>query len=186
MGEQTTRRSGGYGDSEVTRESHGDVKYLAMASRIAGLAVPLASAAARAELKADDGGQKSEVGGPPVEDCSRLEAPAAHDAEVARPHVDANEGTDEVCEEIESRRREFLAALADEPAPVQIPRGEDGHRLLDEPVEGETVHVADVLPLSSLASERSAGASLLTRPLSRKERRARRRLLERRLRRKVK
>jgi hypothetical protein len=94
--------------------------------------------------------------------------------------ADARGDEPKTCDEFAERRREFLAALGDNTAPVQPPITDANGMQIVEPLEGERAEDLSLLPLA-------AGAEGLAerRPLSRKERKARQRLLEK-LRRKAK
>ena len=88
--------------------------------------------------------------------------------------VDVSDCQDDVCDEMEDRRRAFLAALQDDTAPVQPPLTDGNGMLLEEP-EGA--------PQNGHSSGRSAQLGKpAVAPLNRKERRARQRMLERKLR----
>jgi hypothetical protein len=122
----------------------------------------------------------------PDGDCSRDEAAPAVVQLAPATQPDATGDEPEVCDEFAARRREFLAALDDDTTPVQPPRTDAGGMLLDEPDEEAAEEELSVLPLAAGAEAMSGvggSAPSLTRrvstgrPLSRKERRARKRLL---------
>ena len=181
QGEQTVVREGESGLSRVTRASHGDPKYLLLASRLALRQMDVAEREARGQKAGDrsqEAGNRSQEAGdegqeagaaeiyesdsvdPPVRDCSA----SAQALPVVTPSLIVAEDTSrcahELSDEIESRRRAFLAALAEQMSPVQPPEA-DAKAALENKWE------PDATP--------SLG-------LTRKERRARRRLLERKLR----
>jgi hypothetical protein len=146
---------------------------------------------------------RSPTSDPLVWDCSRFSAalPAAGMAPIAPRDATADES--EVYSEIERRRRAFLAALDNDTSPVQPPRVDAGGMLReeetgdkkagDEETEERDFALAAVLPLAP--GEREVGrrdayptvengrqdTSPTTRPLSRRERRARQRMLEKKL-----
>ena len=97
--------------------------------------------------------------------------------EEAVAESDASEFQDETCDELESRRREFLAALQDDTAPVQPPLTDGNGVLLDEQIETPE---NDVPRGSSALLDKPAVAPAV--PLNRQQRQARQRLLERKLR----
>jgi len=83
-----------------------------------------------------------------------------------QPHdavLDASVCDESTCDEVETRRREFLNALAKDTAPVQPPVTDANGMQIEAPALAEPV-----------AAPR--------RPLNRQERRARQKLLERKLR----
>ncbi len=153
----------------------------------------------------EDGGQKTEnrrqttevrsrlADVPPVGDCSRFGDArlVATDAGVMSNAATADESA--VYDEIERRRRAFLAALDNDTSPVQPPRVDAGGMLLEEAegeqetedreqtTEGEELALAGVLPMAAL-TDTSTDACPTARPLSRRERRARQRMLEKKLR----
>jgi len=169
-------------ETQITRERHGDCRYLMAAMRISERQMHLSGTIRKVLSDADAGREgvaregeapaeprvqgsglgvqeEQQESNPPVRACSHNEPVAANGHPSAAPSDDATDCHDEVCNELENRRREFLAALQDDAAPVQSPFTDAGGMRLD----GE----AAVAP---------------SRPLSRKERRARQRLLERKLR----
>jgi hypothetical protein len=206
QGSHTIIRNGDNGETQITRDSHGDVRYLAMAARISGLTISLSAAVERAmprgereqDQEAQTGGNANDADqhhrevdtsrspGPPVGDCSE---------KVARPPRVANEvaksnGTNlclpEICDEIESRRRTFLAALADDTSPVQPPRIDAGGLLIEQTEAGEARPLAAILQVNLDPSSPLGTAATIERPLTRQRRRARQKLLERKLREKAK
>ena len=181
-------------ETHTTRERNGECRYLLAAMRITERQMHLSGTIRKVMADAEDresgiGGQESETEGsgfgvqveqqaatPPVRACSHNEAVAANGHPVTLASVDATDCQDEVCGDLENRRREFLAALRDDAAPVHSPFADAGGMLRDS---------SEMRPINSHASatallDQSAAAS--SRPLSRKERRARQRLLERKLR----
>ena len=78
--------------------------------------------------------------------------------------ADVSDCQEDVCDELEERRRAFLAALQDDTAPVQPPLTDANGMLLEEPLRGEPAVAPAV-------------------PLNRHQRRARQRMLDRKLRR---
>ncbi len=206
QGPHTTIRNGDSGETQITRDSHGDVRYLAMAARISGLTIPLSAAVERAlprgdsepvsqqatEEKANDAevdhreADTSRSLGHPVGDCSEPVAqPPRGAAEVAKSNG-ASLCLPEVCEEIEHRRRTFLAALADDMSPVQPPRLDAGGLLIEQPEAGEPRPLAAILQVNLDARSPSGTTAVIERPLTRQQRRARQKLLERKLREKAK
>jgi hypothetical protein len=103
-----------------------------------------------------------------------------------------------VYDEIERRRRAFLAALNNDTSPVQPPRVDAGGLLIEEGtedrrqgIEDEDLAPAAVLPMVGMANStdrRDAGSTeeedkrdACPTKLSRRERRARQRMLEKKL-----
>ncbi len=200
-------------------QSHGDVRYLAAAARIAGMPVRLAVSVERAGRGQETGDgrrvhERSEMHqagphasqvhfvrdglthpapeahasrspGPPVEDCSRFAASQAAPLSVVAEETDETHCRPEVSDEIERRRRAFLAALADDTSPVQPPHVDAGGLQLDTPQEATEDQpeqpLGEVLQLR-LDVERPTGGVTIHRPLTRAERKARQRLLDRKLR----
>ena len=112
----------------------------------------------------------------PVRACSHNETVAGNGHPAVANAADATDCQDEVSGELENRRREFLAALHDDAAPVQPPFTDAGGMLLDSSeMETTNGHAS----ATSLLDQPIAASA---RPMSRKERRARQRLLERKLR----
>jgi hypothetical protein len=233
QGTQTTVRSSDHGETTITRESYGDIKYLALASRIAERKLAAVVKGIEAEGKIREGDAPAEPRGrlasgvdqhpadvtppgvanhreadasrsptsdPLVRDCSRFSV--QQPAGVSSPAVESDATADEseVYDEIEQRRRAFLAALDNDTSPVQPPRVDAGGMLIDEPEESEELALASVLPMASLTPANSHGerevgrrdayptaengrqdACPTARPLSRRERRARQRMLEKKL-----
>ena len=166
-GEVTIVRDGERGPSRVTRDSQGDPKYLALASRLALRQMDVAEREARSPA-AGDRSQETETAetytvgaeAPPVRACSAsAEAPPV-EAPALIAGDDASRSGDELSDEIESRRRAFLAALAEETSPVQPPEAD-----------------AKTAPENKSQPDAARPAAL-----TRKERRARQRQLERKLR----
>jgi len=180
--------------TQTTRERHGDPRYLWAAMRINERQVHLAGTIRKVLADAEDresaiAGQASETEGsgfevqdepkeenPPVRECSHIEAVAGNGHTVAAESVDASDCQDDVSGELENRRQEFLAALHDDAAPVQPPLTDAGGMQLDSSeMRPSNGHAS----ATDLLDQPPAGTA---RPLSRKERRARQRLLERKLR----
>jgi hypothetical protein len=179
---------GRLGEETRTRASHGDTRYLLAAMRITERQVNLSGTIRKVLVEAEDGsrfnvqGSKlgeqdaahEDAGDPPVRACSLDETGLGHEQEVDAAGVDLSDCRDDVCDELEDRRQAFLAALQDDTAPVQPPLTDGNGMLLEE---------ADEAPQNG---QSSGGSALLGKPavapLNRKERRARQRLLERKLR----
>jgi hypothetical protein len=231
MGEQTTVRTIGQGETSITRTSHGDIKYISLASRLTERKYAVAlrglqgakgleregEVSREGEAPAEPRGRpasgvrqhpadaaleevvnhreahtsRSPMDVPPVGDCSRF-----GDARrmTSDPGVMSNAATaDEsaVYDEIERRRRAFLSALENDTSPVQPPRVDAGGMLVEEAEgeretgareqETEEMALASVLPMAAL-TDTSTDACPTARPLSRRERRARQRMLEKKLR----
>ena len=189
--------------TEAWRSSHREgSRFLILAARITEHSARVSSVIERAVWaaeKAGVGGQESGVGdrregkapaepqvangaAPPVGACSGETSAQQHLAEAANEPVAASHDDEVACEEIEQRRRAFLAALDEDTSPVQPPRVDANGMLLEEATEQEEL---PVLRLAAGAEGQAAGTPLLARPLSRKERRARQRELERKMRRKA-
>jgi hypothetical protein len=185
------------GETQTTRERHGDCRYLMAAMRITDRQMHLSGTIRK--VLAEAGSRESGIGGreaeaegsgfgaqeeqhnsnPPARDCSHIEAVAGNGHAAPEAVVDASGCHDDACDELESRRREFLAALQDDAATVHSPFTDGNGMLIDEPSEAEEVNF---LPLAAGAESQSSATAVSSRPLSRKERRARQRLLERKLR----
>jgi hypothetical protein len=162
----TSIRSGQAGELHITRNSHGDPRYLLAASRLIERQMSLAGAAERwfAQIDAKQEGELHRAPAqeaeqpvvPPIRDCS-ANFPEATDATNVLPMTAAlNPSDDAPSSELEERRQAFLSALADDTSPVHPPFTDAAGMLLD-------------------ASERATTAA----PLNRQERRARQRQLER-------
>ena len=185
---------GRLGEETRTRERHGDPRYLFAAMRISERQMRLAGTIQKVLVEAEgresgDGDRESGVQGSefsvheeqqtenhPVGACSLDGARLEQGHEEDTGAVDASDFQDDVCDQLESRRRAFLAALQDDRAPVQPPLTDGNGMLLEEPMEAPQ-------------NGHSSGTALLgkpavapSRPLNRKERRARQRMLERKLR----
>jgi hypothetical protein len=232
QGTQTTVRSSDHGETTITRESYGDIKYLSLASRIAerkfGVVLKGIEAEGRVQAEVDRAQEtedreqgtrdrmeihreadtsRSPLSTPPVRDCSRFgdAVQQAHGAAEAHREVDTSRSP-EVYSEIERRRRAFLAALADDTSPVQPPHVDAGGLQFEEETEdrgqateGDELALAAVLPMATLTPALSQGERENGRrdacptedsgrtspaqrgPLSRHERRARQRMLEKKL-----
>jgi hypothetical protein len=122
-----------------------------------------------------------------VGDCSRDEGSEACSRLAAQTQPDANDDELETYDEFAERRREFLAALDDNTAPVQPPRTDANGMLIEESEEHAEAEDMSLLLMAAGAEGMAApigDAPSLThrvsvaRPLSRKERRARKRILE--------
>jgi|GEM_PF-1232470 hypothetical protein len=129
---------------------------------------------------------------PPVGDCSTNEIELPVGEVPSCDTVGATEGSEGTCSEIEERRRAFLAALADDTAPVHPPFTDAGGMLLDatEPMfESGSVDTEmpreHVLELKMNGHEPGASVSAVDAarpmavPLNRHQRRARQRELDR-------
>jgi hypothetical protein len=237
QGTETIVRTSDHGETTITRNCHGDIKYLSLASRLAERKYAVAmrgiqgarevekwseaerdgesqreGAASRegeapaeprvpshvamrnhreADTSRSPNGDASRLpaSGPPVRDCSRFAESPRMVSPSREPAEHARADETEVYDEIERRRRAFLAALADDTSPVQPPRVDAGGMLIDEPEEGK-LSLAAVLPM--VGAERSNDDELETCPeqeashpaprlLSRRERRARQRMLQKKL-----
>ena len=198
---QTSICRGSLGNqTQTTRERHGDPRYLWAAMRIterqmhlAGTIRKVIADAREGEAPAEPGVQGSGfrvqeddalanqdrlelVNDHPVRACSHNETVAGNGHPAVANAADATDCHDEVSGELENRRREFLAALRDDSAPVQPPFTDAGGMLLDSSeMETTNGHAS----ATALFGEPGQATS---RPLSRKERRARQRILERKLR----
>jgi hypothetical protein len=162
---------------------YGDPRYLAMAARIAErqLHAAVIGSKAMAALEARQRNQASSrrEGEAPAEPCPvELSQPLTNPLNRAcsvqtdsfasrdQPHAvmpDASVCNESTCDEVETRRREFLNALAMDTAPVQPPVTDANGMQVEEP------NAADPIPVTR-------------HPLNRQERRARQKLLERKLR----
>ncbi len=205
QGSHTIIRNGDNGETQITRDSHGDVRYLAMAARLSGLTIPLTAAVERAMPRGDrQQDEEAQTGdnandadptrretnttrsAPPVGDCSENVVPQPRVAAEVAASNGASLCLPEICDEIESRRRTFLAALADDTSPVQPPRIDAGGLLIDSSEPDEARPLATILQVSLDASSPSGTTATIERPLSRQQRRTRQKLLERKLREKAK
>jgi hypothetical protein len=192
---QTIERSGANGITTSTRDSFGDGRYLGHAARIIELAarLPLKLAAEagkgdreqgmeEGEREAEIGEQSLQIENPPAGDCSTTaqdESPMpAASVEVVAP----TNGHAATSVEIERRRAEFLAALANDNSPVQPPITDANGMQLDEPGGDEESAGPSLLPIGERCLERSQPAAIACQgPLTRKERRARARMRRRML-----
>lgn len=194
-----TRSSSRFEDITTTTTSHGDVRYLLLSLQlnlgsvklqraIEEGAIRLQSLASGQEHREGDACGAADNGGhlpSPEGECSRDAAPPEPAPVSLEAHDVANAETAKVCDGLAARRREFLAALEDNTTPVQPPRTDAGGMLLDEADEDAAEDELAVLPLAAGAQRlaESSQSSSLThwvstgRPLTRKERRARKRLL---------
>jgi hypothetical protein len=180
---------GRLGEETRTRERHGDPRYLMAAMRITERQVNLAGTIRKVLVEAEeresgDGSREAEVQGsgfgvqeeqqetvrPPVGACSLDGAGLGQDREDAAVESDVSDSQEETCDELENRRREFLAALQDDTAPVQPPRTDGNGTMLEASLRGEP----------AFAPAESAVAPAAT--LNRHQRRARQRMLARKLR----
>jgi hypothetical protein len=196
QGEETIVRAGEVGLSRITRTSHGEPKYLAIAARLSLRQIEVArgqETGNRGQETEDSRGQRAcasiyteHTSAPPVEECSRSAA-----LSVIAPPALIDEGDVSPCrpamsDDIESRRRAFLAALADDTSPVQPPVVDAAGMLIDEsPARRAEQPLAAILQLD-LDPEQPGATAAVERPLTREQRRARQRLLERKLRAKAK
>jgi hypothetical protein len=176
-------------EMRTARERHGDPRYLLAAMRITERQMHLsgtirkvvmdAEAVREGEAPAEALVRGSGIGvqeeeqqeiHPPVRDCSHNEATAGtgHLADAAA--VGARDCQDDGCDELENRRRLFLAALHDDATPVHPPIADAGGMFVAALEEPEAASI-----------DGQAWASV--RPLNRHERRARQRMLKRKLRR---
>jgi len=186
-------------ETQTTRERNGDTRYLLAAMRITERQMHLSGTIRKVLSDADAGREgmaregeapaEPRVQGsgfrvqedqqecdPPVRACSHNEAVSGNGHAATAETVDATDCQKEVYDELENRRREFLAALNDDTAPVQPPFTDAAGMLLDSS-ESQAIngHASSVALLDQ-------PAATTARPLSRKERRARQRMLERKLR----
>jgi hypothetical protein len=175
---------------------YGDPRYLAMAARMAErqlqAAVIGSKAIAAVEAKHRAQGSNRGEGEAPAEPCAAEQAhPFTNPLNRAcsesansldyrgQPHADElnpSACSDATCDEVETRRREFLNALANDTAPVQPPVT-DAHGMQIEEVQSD--------PVETLLSKPAQPTAAPRRPLNRQERRRRERLL-RRMKRKAK
>ena len=168
--------------TQTLRSRHGDPRYLAMAARIAerqlhaAVIGSKAIAAVEAKQRAQAADWKGEAPAEPraaEQDnplpnplnraCSVPASSLVHRDQPNGVALDTSNCDDSTCDEVETRRREFLNALAMDTAPVQPPVTDANGMQIEEPVLAEEI-----------ATPR--------RPLNRQERRARQKLLERKLR----
>ena len=204
-GEQTVVRDGESGLTRVTRVSHGDPKYLAMASRLSLRQLDVAEREARSQKTADrsqeTGDRREETAATEIHDGDAADPPvracsASADAPPVEPPAiisgdDASHCSAGLSDEIESRRRAFLAALAEEAAPVQRPEVIAKKAPNDQPGARDWRAAGKSRPMAQpgegpasagMEDHREADTSRSPARSLRKERRARRRLLERKLR----
>lgn len=207
QGSHTIIRNGDNGETQITRDSHGDVRYLAMAARLSGLTIPLTAAVERAMPRGErQQDEQAQAGGsvndddadqpdcetdairsaPPVGDCSEHVAPPPRGTAAVAQTSGASLCLPEICDEIENRRRTFLAALADDTSPVQPPRIDAGGLLIDQGESDEARPLAAILQVNLDAGNPAGTTATIERPLTRQQRRARQKLLERKLREKAK
>jgi hypothetical protein len=124
---------------------------------------------------------------PPVGDCSVETATLRVAAVTAGQTIDANDDASSVCDEIETRRRAFLAALQGDTAPVHPPFTDAAGMLLDsaEPVQTPDAVREAVVQLQVHGEREGAAVSVedaeheSLAAQKRRERRARQRELER-------
>jgi hypothetical protein len=158
----TSIRRGPSCEFHITRNSHGDPRYLLAASRLIDRQFALVGAAERLLAQAQPQSEGVSAAPqavvpmiPPIEDCSPSAA-AVPSAEKPRSEaIDASEADETPSSDLEERRQAFLAAIAGDTSPVHPPFTDAAGMLLD-------------------ASEPVTAA-----PLNRHERRARQRQLER-------
>jgi hypothetical protein len=191
-GSQDAARERCTAGTRPTGPLQGDTRYLAMAMRtnmhmlqVAGLTqrlmAKLDEEAARMEAVAPSA--KADVSsagyGPLVGDCSPSAAEQVDLAEVPPADVFVNADEQAAYDDQEARRRAFLAAVEAETAPVQPPQT-DAHGMLLE--DGAEEAWTAEFEHAGAAEEAVATIAPPRRPLSRQERKARQRLLERKLR----
>jgi hypothetical protein len=197
-------------ETRTVRSRHGDPRYLAMATRIAERQLHMAVIGSKAiaavearqrvqgsgfrdqeEAKIDgwdragragDGREGEASAEPcaaeqvhplmnPLNRACSLPASSLADQDQSRDAVlDASDCDDRTCDEVETRRREFLNALAMDTAPVQPPVTDANGMQIEEP---------EAYPDQTLLGKPAVAPG---RPLNRQERRARQKLLERKLR----
>ncbi len=206
QGPHTIIRNSDSGETQITRDSQGDVRYLAMAARLSGLTIPLTAAVERAMPRGDrQQDEEAQTGdnvndadldqreadtsrspGPPVGDCSEKVAPPPRVAAAVAEFNGASLCLPEISDEIENRRRTFLAAWADDTSPVQPPRIDAGGLLIDQAEPVEARPLAAILQVNLDADSPGGTTATIERPLTRQQRRARQKLLERKLREKAK
>ena len=189
--------------TEAWRSSHREgSRFLILAARITEHSARVSSVIERAVWAAEKlgvGGRESGVGdgregeapaeqqavqeaAPPVRACSDEARLSPQVVEDDLQHAAATYQNHDTCDEIEARRQAFLSALNEDTSPVQPPRVDANGMLLEEEPEREEL---PVLRLAAGAEGQTAGTALLARPLNRKQRRARQRELERKMRRKA-
>jgi hypothetical protein len=179
---QTSVCRGRLGEETRTRDRHGDPRYLLAAMRITERQVQLSGTIRKVLVEAEEkesGDRDREAGVQgsgfrvqeeqqtethPVRACSLDGTGLEQGHEEDAVAVNASDCQDDVCDELEDRRRAFLAALRDDTAPVQPPLTDGNGMLLEEPLRGEPAVAPAV-------------------PLNRHQRRARQRILDRKLRR---
>src|SRR5687767_8974128 len=136
----TSIRSGQAGELHITRNSHGDPRYLLAASRLIERQMSLAGAAERwfaqiakqeSESQTAPAQDAEQPVVPPIRDCS-ANLPEATDATNVLPMTAAlNHSDDAPSSELEQRRQAFLSALADDTSPVHPPFTDASGMLLD-------------------------------------------------------
>jgi hypothetical protein len=178
--------------------SQGDPRYLAMAMRtnlhmlqVAGMAQRYL---AKLEEEATDAAQAADPSDAPtaaaasdssidaiplVRDCSLSAAEQAAAPEELANADRATADEQAAYDEQEARRRAFLAAVEAETAPVQPPRTDLNGMLLEEEAGNAWTAESDQIEASDAAVATLAPPR---RPLNRQERKARQRMLERKLR----
>ena len=192
-GSQDAARERCMAGSRPTGPLQGDTRYLAMAMRtnmhmlqVAGLTQRLiakldeeAATIQASTPSAVESDASSATCFPLVGDCSPRTVEPADRAE--EPAVDDGVSASEQAayDEQEARRRAFLAAVEAEMAPVQPPQT-DAHGMLLEEETGEAWTAE--FEHAGAAEEAVATIAPTRRPLSRQERKARQRLLARKLR----
>lgn len=192
-----------------TGSLQGDPRYLAMAMRtnmhmlqVAGLTqrlmaklakeaaeAPAAGSPAAGAVPAEIAADEFNAGVHPlIRDCSPAATEQTEPAEEP-PAVDFVSGDENATyDDQEARRRAFLAAVEAENAPVQPPRTDAQGMLLEEGFEEpwrlESATEPESEPMNACETSETAVATLATprRPLTRQERKARQRLLQRKLR----
>jgi hypothetical protein len=184
----------------------GDVRYLSQAMRIAErrIVVSQREATARQAIEkaiavvkeAGDRGQEPEaINNPPDGGCSGEAAVRSVKCEAGLESIDVSDCQPMVSDDAKLRRGEFLEALEPDLPPVQPPVVDSGWKQLEDPVEME-FDDGQFEPIQSagsgpglkvcLDSQEESPQSVATqsRPLNRKERRARERMRRRALARK--
>ena len=204
------RSSDRFDEITTVTTSHGDIRYLYASIRLNEGALKLAEGLEAALARVDGLSAPHAAPGTPQRafpaadspegDCSREERAEAGARLAPETQADANDDEPEAYDEFAERRREFLAALDDNTAPVQPPRTDANGMLVEESEEQEEAEDLSLLPMAAgaeglaetplLTRRASTNPSLthrvsVSRPLSRKERRARQRMLQK-LRRKAK
>jgi hypothetical protein len=170
---------GRLGEESRTRERHGDPRYLLAAMRITERQVQLSGTIRKVLVEAEEReGEAPAEPNPPVGACSLSATGLEQGHEVEADAAAASDCQDEVCDEVEDRRRAFLAALKDDTAPVQPPVTDGNGMQLEEADEAPQHGHSSGSP--ALLGKPAVAPAV---PLNRHQRRARQRLLEQKLRR---